>query len=114
MQIVFEDGETDEMVWVQLINYLHKPRKSLQDARAARIAKNKRRLDRAQQDEAKLAHLRAKRARYGQHKKAKVELARKMPSENKELLEKVIEKNKAKRARKKERNRLEKVAMMAI
>lgn len=106
MQVVFEDGETDEMVWVQLINYLHKPRKSLEEARAARRAKNQRRRERAQDLEVQPPTQKAKRARYKEHNKVKIQLARKVPRENKELLEKVNERNKARRARKKERKRL--------
>lgn len=96
------------MVWVQLQSYLHKHKKTPQEAQVARRAKNQRRLERAKEDEKTLAALKAKRARYEQRTKEKITLARTTPEENRELLEKVNEKNKAKRARKKERKRLAK------
>lgn len=101
LQVVFEDGEVDEMVWVQLWGYLHKPKKNHGESREVRRAKNTRRRERAQEDDQKMAQMKAKRARYDDRRKRKVEEARKAPSKNLELLERINEKNKAKRARKK-------------
>jgi hypothetical protein len=106
LQVLFEDGQRDEMVWCQLIASLREPPKALVAAREARRAKNERRRARAKEEETSHAILKAKHARHDLKVRKRLEMARAAPEDNQELLDKVREKKRAKRARKKEERRL--------
>jgi hypothetical protein len=107
VQVEFQDGQQDEMVWVQLIAFLREPARSAEKENEARRAKNHRLRERAREEPETAVRLKAKRARYLVNRKERLQRAREEPTENEEVLEKEREKKRAKRARKRERKRQE-------